>query len=322
MKKVVCFLVIILAATCIFVACEDAPDNALLEIKITQAPDKVVYEPGEDFDPSGMVVTAYYRDGSTEVIENYSTENSSALKTYVKNIRISYRGRAAYQEVQVIHRGNDEAYSVANTPMLQNSVIEGKSYYFLGSSVTLGSAALEESMADFIAKRNNCTVTKEAVSGTTLADTATNSYVSRMTKLDKTKRIDAFICQLSTNDTKFESYGDVISSFDISAFDKTTTCGAIEYIIAYATATWGCDVVFYTNCNYDSEAYAKMAELLYDINAKWGITVLDLYNDSEFNDITDVQRALYMDDQIHPTRAGYREWWTPEFEKCLISLCL
>ena len=31
------------------------------------------------------------------------------------------------------------------------------------------------------------------------------------------------------------------------------------------------------------------------------------------NDLSPEQRARYMADAIHPTRAGYEEWWLPKF---------
>ncbi len=54
--------------------------------------------------------------------------------------------------------------------------------------------------------------------------------------------------------------------------------------------------------------------------SEWGITVIDLFYDVAFNDITSEERALYMDDEIHPTKAGYREWWLPRFEETLEAL--
>ena len=41
--------------------------------------------------------------------------------------------------------------------------------------------------------------------------------------------------------------------------------------------------------------------------------------DEEFNNISDEDRAVYMHDGIHPTRAGYRDWWGPEIEKQLLD---
>ena len=58
--------------------------------------------------------------------------------------------------------------------------LQGKHIVFLGSSVTYGSASGGVSFADFIAARNGCTVTKEAVSGTTLVDNGPASFMSLM----------------------------------------------------------------------------------------------------------------------------------------------
>ena len=60
-----------------------------------------------------------------------------------------------------------------------------------------------------------------------------------------------------------------------------------------------------------------MVDALGEIQQEYGIGVIDLYSEEEFNDITDEQRSLYMADEIHPTRAGYLEWWTPKMEAYL-----
>ena len=62
-----------------------------------------------------------------------------------------------------------------------------------------------------------------------------------------------------------------------------------------------------------------MVELLQQIAGKWEIAVIDMWNDAEFNVLTEGQRALYMADGIHPTQAGYLEWWTPYIGKYLIK---
>ena len=45
--------------------------------------------------------------------------------------------------------------------------------------------------------------------------------------------------------------------------------------------------------------------------------MIDLYIDEEFNDIDEDTYNLYMYDKIHPTKAGYLEWWTPKIEEDL-----
>ena len=128
------------------------------------------------------------------------------------------------------------------------------------------------------------------------------------------------VCQLSTNDaTKKLPLGEIGQGTDKDAFDTSTVTGAMEYIIAYARETWDCPVVFYTNARYDSTEYAAMVQRLKELQDKWGIGVLDLWTSEEFNAISDADRALYMNDSIHPTKAGYREWWCPEMEQQLLD---
>lgn len=220
--------------------------------------------------------------------------------------------------------GNDVFYSVENTNRLPDNVLTGKTFYFLGSSVTYGAGAHAEGMGDFISKRNGCVCLKEAVSSTTLADIDEKSYVARLENYisgnDKTPQLDCFICQLSTNDrSRQDNFGVVTPNDvkDINAFDKTTTFGAIEYIIALCKKTWNCPVIFYTGTKFECDNYKAMIFALKQIAEKWDIEVLDLFYDKEFNDISKETYNLYMLDPVHPKRAGYREWWVPAFENCM-----
>ena len=216
--------------------------------------------------------------------------------------------------------GNAQQYAVQGVGPLENSPLAGKHIVFLGSSVTYGTSAKGVSFADYIAARNGCPMTKEAKSGTTLVSGSSDSYVARLKRLN-VPHADIFVCQLSTNDaSQKKPIGMVADGFEIESFDTKTVAGAIEWIIAYAKTEWDCPVVFYTNPRYNSEAYADMVELLGQIAKKWNITVIDLWNDEAFNDLTDEQRALYMADAIHPTQAGYLEWWTPVIEKDLYEV--
>ena len=193
------------------------------------------------------------------------------------------------------NRGNYGEYSLKNTTTVENSPIKDKTVIFLGSSVTYGYGSMGVSFADFLEKTDGINVIKEAVSGTTLVDIKDNSYVSRMKTIDKNIKADAFVCQLSTNDaTKEMPLGKISESYDINNFDIQTIAGAIEYIIAYAKTTWDCPVIFYTQAKYDSEHYAKMVDLLLEIQDKWDITVIDFWNDAEINNITDEQCKIYL----------------------------
>ena len=217
--------------------------------------------------------------------------------------------------------GNAPVYGMDAVEQLPESPLTGKKVLFLGSSVTYGAASLREGIPEYFAARLGCEVTKEAVSGTTLVDNGDSSYVQRLLKnVDPATPYSLVVCQLSTNDaTKALPLGEIQEARDRESFDTATVTGAMEFIIAYARETWDCPVVFYTNARYDSEAYAAMVRRLYELQNKWGVGVLDLWSDESFNSIDSAARALYMNDQIHPTKAGYRDWWCPEMERQLLD---
>ena len=137
-------------------------------------------------------------------------------------------------------KGNSVRYDVSRIPFKKTSPLKGKTVVFLGSSVTKGFAAHNNSFAEYIAKKDSCTCIKEAVNGTTLIDNGEDSYIERMRdRLDPKQQVDLFICQLSTNDaTRNSPLGEISESRDLESFDVETVCGAIEYIIAYAKETW------------------------------------------------------------------------------------
>ena len=198
--------------------------------------------------------------------------------------------------------------------------LKGKTLFFLGSSVTYGSANNGVSFVEMIKERNECKkCIKVAVSGTTLVDNGSSSYVQRFIAATKHyKKWDHFICQLSTNDaSQNKPLGKVSDSFNMEDFDTSTITGAMEYIIAYAKSVCDAPVSFYTGTKYDSALYQKMVDRLYDLKEKWGIGIIDLWNDEEMNAVSRKDYARYMSDPIHPNGVGYLEWWTPKFEEFL-----
>lgn len=218
-----------------------------------------------------------------------------------------------------VHPGNNKKYGLEQAEENAIPDLKGKKVIFLGSSVTYGAASKGVSFADYIGKRNQLDVVKEAVSGTTLVDTSEDSYISRLKQIQE-ENADLFICQLSTNDaSQKKPLGTVSDSDELASFDTGTVAGAIEYIICYAKKKWNCPVLFYTNPKYDSSEYERMVHVLLEIQKKWGIGVIDLWDGRSFNNLTKEERELYMADQIHPTQAGYLKWWTPYMEEKIIE---
>lgn len=251
--------------------------------------------------------------------------------------------------------GNAERFFASNVKRVQDHPLAGKTVYWLGSSVTYGASSEGEAMAEFLAAKTGAVCRKDAVSGTTIFDdglkpeTGSNSYTRRLTQstvFRKKEHVDAFICQISTNDalaSRLPKRGQISdgSVTDKAEFDRATTLGGVEYIIAYVKETWGCPVYFYSGCYFGDEGsgvrankdpsgtnYAQLVSQVTEIAAKWrkldcDVGVIDPYNDEDFNgQVTDAYYKWCTKDPIHPKRAGYLNWWTPYFERYLtVKLC-
>ncbi|WP_051656911.1 SGNH/GDSL hydrolase family protein [Butyrivibrio sp. AE3004] len=231
-------------------------------------------------------------------------------------------------EVEQGYKGS--TFTLSSKEKDPSDPLSGLNIAWLGSSVTYGLGANGYSMADEIAANHDATVSnKYAISGTTLADYASprslptdgegshGSYVHRLEMLDTNQDYDLFIVQLSTNDaTGGIPMGEISADTDINNQDTKTVIGAMEYIIAYVRKNWGCPVMFYTGTKYESEQYGDMVEALLLLKEKWGIGVIDLWNNEEMNTIDEDTRSAYIyEDGIHPLKDGYVKWWTPVFEK-------
>lgn len=204
-----------------------------------------------------------------------------------------------------------------------SDALSGLTIAWLGSSVTFGAQSGGYTMADAIEDAHPGTTSyKFAISGTTLVNEDSTSYVERLKEIDSDMKMDLMIVQLSTNDaTLNKELGMLASGTDLGSFDDTTVIGAIEYIIAYTKQTWDCPVVFYTGTYYESEAYASMVDALLQVQEKWDIGVVDLWNDEAMTALFGTEQYdVYMSDKIHPSLEGYTEWWTPKFETYLENM--
>ncbi len=224
-----------------------------------------------------------------------------------------------FHELIPKHPGNRAVYDVSAIAPDADSPLQGKRVIFLGSSVTEGLGALGQSFVDMLATKDGLIPLKEAVSGTTLVDEPHDgmSYVERMKALDPEFQADLFVCQLSTNDASQNKTLGEISNYP---YDCSTIAGALQEIVTYARATWKCPIVFYTGPKYNSPLYGQMVGLLHQVATKEHVQVINLWNDDKLNQISGSDYELYMVDEIHPTKAGYKCWVGPAIEYGLIEI--
>ena len=75
------------------------PDISLDKIEVTKEP-TVTYVEGDSLSKSQIEVTAYYKDGSSKVIENYTIENGTNLKRGENQVTIKYTEEQDNKEAQ------------------------------------------------------------------------------------------------------------------------------------------------------------------------------------------------------------------------------
>ena len=240
----------------------------------------------------------------------------------------------------------DKRFELEGIREKDGSPLKNKTIYWLGSSVTVGINNHSLSMAEYLAARTGAISVKDAISGTTILDTGvenSKSYTSRLVnseRYDTAAPIDAFICQISTNDAKSENinfWGAITDAdvTDMDAFDLSTSIGGVEFIIAYVTETWHCPVYFYSGAYFGDDGprsnadpsgsdYGQFVNEVIAVAEKWNaidgytVEVIDLYHDEDFNArVSDTYYEWCMRDAIHPMQAGYLQWWTPYFEEFL-----
>ena len=66
----------------------------------------------------------------------------------------------------------------------------------MGSDLVYGAGNDGVSLADYVAQRNDQTITKEAVKGSSLVDSGDNGYIARLKKMDTSVDYDAFIVEM------------------------------------------------------------------------------------------------------------------------------
>lgn len=95
----------------------NAKPVVLESIAITKAPDKTAYTEGENFDSTGMEVTAYYSDGSNRVVTGWTVTDGTNLTVDKTNVTVSYtEGGVPMTTTQAITVNVKPVYSISAEP--------------------------------------------------------------------------------------------------------------------------------------------------------------------------------------------------------------
>jgi len=108
--------------------------NSVTELKIITPPTKTEYKEGQNFDKTGMVVEATRKNGSKEIITDYTIENGNNLKLDQTTVIISYEGKSVEQRITIIPNALLEI-KIDKAPNKTNYVV-GQNFDKTGMKVT------------------------------------------------------------------------------------------------------------------------------------------------------------------------------------------
>lgn len=114
--------------------------KSLSSIAIKTAPTKTSYEAGDNFDPTGLVITKTYSDGSTADVSyasdsenfSFSPSPSTALTTGDSSVTITYGGKSCSQSITVSAAKTLSSITISG---YTTSLVEGDVFSF-GGTVT------------------------------------------------------------------------------------------------------------------------------------------------------------------------------------------
>lgn len=77
--------------------------NTVVALRIATPPTKTEYKEGQNFDRTGMVVEATYKDGTTKTISDYIIKDENNLKADQTQVTITYGEKTIKQPITVTH---------------------------------------------------------------------------------------------------------------------------------------------------------------------------------------------------------------------------
>ncbi len=117
-------------------------EKIVTEIKVTSQPTKTVYEVGDTFDPTGMVVEAIYNDKTSEVITDYTIDKTGPLTEADDKVTVSYAGFSVDVNIQVGKKYTAKINSTGTT------LVEAEDLDF--SDLVLRSDMQDVGLTDFV----------------------------------------------------------------------------------------------------------------------------------------------------------------------------
>lgn len=246
---------------------------------------------------------------------------------------------AAYMEFSVLNTNNDSNIVVKfsniennkkRIELLEKDPLYGKKITCTGNSITAATHSVPgHGYVEQIADAHGMTVDNHAIWGAIIpqghpraSGDVTDIGCIHDTLDDMDADADIVIMSGSINDCEYYNdasfLGEITGDFS-SELDSTTFYGALENMCKKALQKWAGKPIIYViehrmtldNTTY-GQFYLKLHKAIIEVMNKWGISIVDLFNDCPSLNYNEGYKTKYTTgDGTHPNYEGYERFYVP-----------
>ena len=269
----------------------------LQRIAVTSKPSKTTYLEGEKYDPSGLVITAYYDDGSTSNITGSCSYSGFSSTPGTKTVNVSYSGKSTAFTV-VVNSKSPSTLTVTQMPS-KTSYYINEEFDQTGMKATV---KYDNGTTEDVSSKIYCTVEDSFSSPGNKSILVQYLYNSKVVLATVTVKVvgremtSGYDRRLPDGDYMIVSAADPSYYLDISGSEASATNGTNVQLWGPSTGNLGApdtwtityDNGFYTICQRGSDAALDVkggsGELLANVQAwqknnnscqKWAINYFD-----------------------------------------------
>ena len=313
-------------------AVEDAKSNALTEVgeakttavdavnaagtqaasdaqtAITTAKNQAV----SDVQAAGQSAVDAVKEAQTAGVQFVNDAKASALQAIdtSKTNAVQEVQSSGTNAIESVKQAGDEQVNRIET-ILDSDILDGKTIVLIGDSTISGDGWPESGGFEKLIKEKypNCQVTNLGSGGTTLANNGVWNQINPY--YESEHPADIVIIGAGINDL---ASGAPIGTFDNTNFspweyfDESTTCGALEMILASLLGYMYQDAkVFYFNAISSNSGQIEFWDTIKQICQKWSVPFLDFAREGCIN--VEANGSVYLSNYLYLNEAGYRRLW-------------
>lgn len=286
-----------------------------------------------EFGPNEIATRQYVSTTLVNAVR-YRTDYKLNCKDY-KKIKDKKQAAASvyFDYLELDENGNFNPYNAITQEDVDRiyeqlkplNTLKGKRILSFGDSIMHGDGNKGVGIADLLSEKYFMTAVDYSKGGSTFGYVKDREQISNqiLTAIKKNETADIILINGGTNDTRKVEAGYISEGFDYGKNGRKEFAQGMEYALGLLQDNYPVTPVLFVRAhNMDQtteEKEIQYGELSVEICEKWGVPVVDMYTDSDFNAHDEAIRTKYtvdtkqcpQGDSIHPNRQGYEEFYLP-----------